>query len=288
MSLLSFNIILNWKDNNAYGRFILLTYNITALYSYNIARSSDDLEEGDDTDPIILDLAIHRFLSITVGVVWALIMTVSFLPMTARGRLKKGLSILWLRLGVIWNTDPLEVQDERLVGLADSIGINSIMRELETLLKQAGKEVRLKGKFRGDLYGKLIKSTEKIIESFQNINTMISIEPKLSKMELYVLNYTKQERDEFTNRIFLIFYMISSCLILGIPMPSKPASIEHSKDRILVKLGEIRKERLLNDEDYVLLYSYVLVANSITNELNHILRLLGDLYGLVDEETFQI
>ncbi|KAH3679021.1 hypothetical protein WICMUC_001216 [Wickerhamomyces mucosus] len=287
ISIFCFDIVLNWKANNAYGRFILLTYNITALYSYNVTRS-EDLEEGDTQEPIIGDIAVHRFLGITAGVIWALIMTVSFLPITARHRLKKGLSILWLRLGIIWNSDPLNYKDETLLGLADQRGINYIMRELELLLKQAPKETRLKGKFRSDIYSKLMQSTEKIIDSYQNINTMIALDPKLTENELIVLNITRQEREELQNRIFLIFYMVSSSITLGIPLPSKPASTEHSKDRIMVKLGEIRKEKLLKDEDYVLLYSYVLISNVITRELNNVIKLLGDLYGLVNEETLEI
>lgn len=287
ISLFCFNIVLNWKDNNAYGRFILLTYNITALYTYNITRS-EDLEEGDDTDPIIFDIALHRFLGIVAGVLWALIMTISFLPITARNRLKRGLSLLWLRLGVIWNSDPLQRKEDQLVGLADQRGINQVMRELELLVKQAPKETRLKGRFRLDIYKKLMKSTEKVIDAFQNMNTMIELETKISENELIVLEYTQQEREELQNRIFLIFYMISSSITLGFPLPAKPASTQHAMDRIMVKLGEIRRRKLLTDEDYVLLYSYVLVSNVIATELNKIINLLGDLYGLVDRETFEI
>jgi len=287
ISLFCFNIILNWNANNAYGRFILLTYNITALYSFNVTRQ-EDLEEGDSDSPIIQDIAIHRFIGIIGGVMWALIMTVSFFPITARHRLKRGLSLLWLRLGVIWNSDPLKEENNLLIGLPDQRGINIVMRELELLLKQAPKETRLKGKFRLDIYKKMMKSTERIIDSFANMNTMIKVEPEISENEYIVLNYTRQEREELQNRIFLIFYMVSSSITLGFPIPAKPASTEHAKDRIMVKLGEIRHQKLLSNEDYVLLYSYVLVSNVITRELNKIINLLGDLYGLVDQETFEI
>ncbi|KAH3681755.1 hypothetical protein WICPIJ_007273 [Wickerhamomyces pijperi] len=293
ISLFSFKIILGWPENNAFGRFILLTYNITALYSFNITATSDDIEG--DTDLIIADIATHRFLSVMGGVLWAVVMTVTFLPMTARHRLKRGLAILWLRLGIIWNTDPLSHKDMVLTGLAGQRGINHIMRELELLLKQAPKETRLKGPFRLDIYKKLMHSTETIIDAYQNINSIISVDPKLSSNELIVLNTTTQERDELQNRIFLIFYMISSSITLGIPLPSKPASTEHSKDRIMVQLAQIRNddyrsgnEFVLAPEDYVLLYSYVLVSNVVTNELNKIINLLGELYGLVNEETLEI
>lgn len=217
-------------------------------------------------------------------------MTVTVLPVTARSRLKKGLSIIWLRLGVIWKSNPLTIdrQDGKLIGLIDQRGVEKIMNELELLLKQTPKETRLKGKFKINIYKKLLKSTERIIDSFQNINTMILIDTNVTKNELFVLNFTKKERFELENRIFLIFYMISSSLILGLPLPSKPASIEHSKDRILIKLSNIRKKNLLSNEDFVLLYSYILVSNSITTELNNIVVYLGELFGLVDREIFEI
>ncbi|ONH66650.1 Protein BRE4 [Cyberlindnera fabianii] len=287
ISLYSFHIILNWTDVNAFGRFILLTYNITALYSYNTTRS-EDLEEGDDTDPIIADIAIHRFLGITAGVLWALFMTISFLPLTARNRLKRGLSVLWLRLGVVWNSDPLEYRGTELVGLADQRGVVHIMNELGLALKQAPKETRLKGKFRIDIYRKLLECTERITDAFQNMNTMLMIDTSLSDNELAVLQYTETERDELQNRVFLIFYMISSSIILGIPLPSKPASTEHSRDRIMMKLVEIRQKGELANEDYVLLYSYILNTNVIVKELNKIIVHLGDLFGIVHEETFEM
>ena len=51
ISIPSFYIIMYWKRNNAFGRFILLTYNLTALYSYSmIQKDSEDDNEGGDNN----------------------------------------------------------------------------------------------------------------------------------------------------------------------------------------------------------------------------------------------
>ncbi|CAK7893821.1 hypothetical protein CAAN1_09S05424 [[Candida] anglica] len=298
ISIPSFYIILYWKQNNPFGRFILLAYNLTALYSYSMTQkdTEDGLEGGDN--PIIEDIAFHRFVSVSVGIVWALTMASLFLPNSARARLKKGLTILWLRMGVIWNSDPLDYVEEReesrLLGLKDQKGLHDLLRECETLLKQAPKEFRLKGQFPKQKYEKIIQCTSNIIDAFQNMNLMIEVDPALSANEEYVLKYISAERAEVEHRIFLVFYMIASAMRLGFPLPSKPASTEHAKDRMLFKLNEIRsntavkKDLTLTNEDYVLLYSYILVTNKISSELDKIILLVKDLLGSINEEIFEL
>lgn len=296
ISIPSFYIILFWKKNNPFGRFILLTYNLTALYSYSMVQKDgeDDKEGGED--PIIGEIAFHRFIAVSIGIVWALIMASCFLPTTARARLKSGITILWLRLGVIWNSSPLDYDPTtlRLVGLKDEKGITGLLAECETLLKQAPIEFRLKGSFPEDTYSKLLKSTSIIIDTYENMNLMIKVDPLLSPNELYVLNYIETEREEVEHRIFLIFYMIASAMRLGIPLPNKPASTEHAKDRMLYKLSEIRNrntdknEVVLTNNDFILLYSYILVTSSITAELDTLIDLIKELLGDITADNFEL
>lgn len=297
LSIPSFYIIMYWKQNNPFGRFILLAYNITALYSYSMTQkdAEDGLEGGED--PIIGEIAFHRFFAVSVGILVSVSMSSLFLPNSARSRLKKGLTILWLRMGVIWNSDPLDYTvdgEMKLIGLKDQKGLHDLLRECETLLKQAPKEFRLKGEFPKVKYEKILQSTSSIIDSFQNMNLMIEVDPNLSINEEYVLKYISAERTEVEHRIFLIFYMLASALRLSFPLPNKPASTEHAKDRMLFKLSEIRsngaikKDLTLTNEDYVLLYSYILVTNKISLELDRILELVRDLIGDIDEEIFEL
>lgn len=291
ISIPSFYIILFWKKNNPFGRFILLTYNLTALYSYSMTQlDSEDGGEGGD-DPIIGEIAFHRVFAVSVGIIWALIMAQCFLPSSARSRLKSGLTILWLRLGVIWNSDPLDYDPESfaLIGLKDEKGVNGLLAECETLLKHAPVEFRLKGSFPEASYKKLLNSTSTIINAFQNMNLMIQIDPVLNHNEEQVLKYIESERNEFEHRIFLMFYMIASAMRLGFPIPRKPASTEHAKDRLLYKLSELRdKDVALTNNDFILLYSYILVTSEITEQLDVIIEELSEMLGDVSVEVLEL
>ncbi|RCK61022.1 Uncharacterized protein C26F1.08c [Candida viswanathii] len=294
ISIPSFYIILYWKRNNAFGRFILLTYNLTALYSYSMVQkdSEDDHEGGEN--PIIGQIAFHRFIAVSIGIVWALIMATWFLPNSARLRLKNGLSVLWLRLGVMWNSDPLEYDPEtkKLVGFKAEEGTNKLLAECETLLKQAPVEFRLKGVFPASNYSKLIKDTSAIIDAFQNLDLLIKVDPTLSNSEEFVIKYIQVEREEVEQRIFLVFYMLASAMKLGLPIPSKPASIDHAKDRMLYKLSDVRRQQdnglVLKNADFILLYSYILVATTISEQLDKIMTQTKVLLGEINEEKFQL
>ncbi|KAG5422045.1 hypothetical protein I9W82_001138 [Candida metapsilosis] len=294
ISIPSFYIILFWKQNNPFGRFILLTYNLTMLYSYSMLQkdAEDDFEGGEN--PIIGEIAFHRFAAVSIGIIWALTMATCFLPNSARSRLKNGLSILWLRLGVIWNSDPLEYNTDtmELVGFKAEEGTNKILSECETLLKQAPVEFRLKGKFPTQTYAKLIKETSAIIDAFQNLDLLIKADPKLNSNEEYVLKYIQVERNEVEQRIFLVFYMIASAMKLGFSLPKKFASIEHAKDRMLYKLSEIRQQQdtglVLRNDDFILLYSYILVASTISEQLDKMLVDIKELLGEISEDKFRL
>ena len=50
------------------GRFIMLTYNLSALYAYSL--SVKDTEEDDDEggiDPIITEIVLHRVVAVLSG-----------------------------------------------------------------------------------------------------------------------------------------------------------------------------------------------------------------------------
>lgn len=296
LSFPCFNIIIHWPSNNAFGRFILLTYNLTALYSYSMTeKDTEDGNEGGD-NPIVGEIAFHRFVSVSIGIIWALTMASCFIPNSARTRLKNGIIILWLRLGATWNIGPLDYYETNnrkyLHGLKDEEGINSLLYECETLLKQAPLEFRLKGSFPKDTYTQLLKCTSTIIDAYQNMRLMIDADEILSKNEEYVLRHTQEERDELEDRLFLTFYMIASAMKLSLPLPRKPASTQHARDRMLLKLSETRNrsnpDMALKNEDYVLLYSYTSVASIIAEELDKIISLIKDLLGDISEEAFEL
>lgn len=93
-----------------FGRFILLTYNLSVLYAYSlfVRQGEDDADEG-GSNPLISEIALHRLVAVMLGIIWGLIMTRVIWPISARKKFKAGLSILWLRMGLIWKRDPLSM-----------------------------------------------------------------------------------------------------------------------------------------------------------------------------------
>jgi len=96
------------KGRGPFGRFIMLTYNLSCLYAYSLSvrEGEDDDDEGGVT-PIISEIALHRVVAVLAGVIWGLIITRIVWPISARHEFKDGLSLLLLRMGLIWKRDPL-------------------------------------------------------------------------------------------------------------------------------------------------------------------------------------
>jgi hypothetical protein len=86
----------------------MLTYNLSCLYAYSLSiKDGDDDDDEGGINPIITDIALHRVAAVFAGVIWGLIITRVIWPISAREKFKDGLSLLWLRMGLIWKRDPL-------------------------------------------------------------------------------------------------------------------------------------------------------------------------------------
>lgn len=91
-----------------FGRFIMLTYNLSALYAYSLSqKEGDDDDDEGGINPVMSEIALHRVIAVMAGVLWGMIVTRLIWPISARRRFKDGLSLLWLRMGLIWKRDPL-------------------------------------------------------------------------------------------------------------------------------------------------------------------------------------
>lgn len=305
LSLPSFWFILHWKKHNMFGRFLLLTFNLTLLYTYSLSKMdrTDGDEDDDETRLIIEDIAFHRVVSVCAGVIWALLITVMVLPNSARSRLKRGLSILWLQMGLVWKNDVLAKaeNERRIAGVQGENLMQLAMIELNELLVNAPNEMRLKGPFPTKEYTALLKSTQNILDAFQDISVLVAKDRKATSREISIIEYTNDERAELCNRIFLNFYLLSSAMRLGFPLPDKMPSTEHAIDRMLAKLNDFRlstlseldetegtREDYGHEEDFVLFYSYVLVTVSITEQLAKMALHIQNLSGVIEDDMFLV
>lgn len=92
-SLPCFYYIVSKPEYATTGRFVLLSYNLTALYCYN-SRSQNTS---------VYDVALHRSIAVTAGVLWALLVSRVWWPSEARRELGVGLSDFLLNVGWLYN-----------------------------------------------------------------------------------------------------------------------------------------------------------------------------------------
>ncbi|KAF3923347.1 hypothetical protein ABW21_db0204131 [Orbilia brochopaga] len=302
LSFLCFVLILNYPDKASFGRFILLTYNITALYAYTISIKDDD--EDDDEggkNPIISEIAFHRVLSVLAGVTWGLIISRYVWPISARKKLRDGLSVLWLRMALIWKRDPLNQLTETTassdvaayMNITEEIHLQQALLRLQSLLRQIPFEFRLKGPFPVGDFAEILTNTQSMLDAFHGMSVIIAKEPQSSVREMAILAFTSAERVELCGRIFQLFYVLSSSMRSGFPLPESLPSIVRSRDRLLMKIHRFREqdrgaERGESEEDFALIYAYVLLTGRISEGLEKCARSIKILHGVIDEEMLEI
>ncbi len=207
------------KGKGPMGRFIMLTYNLSALYAYSLSvKDNEDDEDEGGIHPVISEIAWHRVVAVLSGCIWGLIITRLVWPISAREKLKDGLSLLWLRMGLTWKRDPLMTLTDgetpnQYMNLREEFELRRFLSTLETLQASAKSEFELKGPFPDKQYGRILKSTGRILDAFHAMNVVILKDLTASKGEAALLKATARERAQLCSRISHLFSGISkNCL----------------------------------------------------------------------------
>lgn len=141
------------------GRFILLTYNLSALYAYSLSVKDEDEDDSDEggISPEIWEIVLHRVVAVMVGCIWGIVVTRLIWPISARRKLKKGTSLLWLKMGLIWKRGPLKTLLDSNLGDThkpysymserEEFELRRFLAHLETLCTAATFEFELRGPF---------------------------------------------------------------------------------------------------------------------------------------------
>ncbi|RPB29574.1 hypothetical protein L211DRAFT_26091 [Terfezia boudieri ATCC MYA-4762] len=303
-----FHIILNWKQNT-FGRFIILTYNLSCLYAYSLSMKVDDDDDDEGgINPIITKIAFHRFVSVVVGVAWGIFINRYIWPISARSKLRKGFSVLWFRMALIWKRDPLlstmplpynansassSHDPKKYMSITEERALQRALLRLSSLTNQAPSEYRLKGPFPTSAYTKLITANQNILDACHGMSTFIASGPLASEREKDILEFTINERADCCARISHLFYILASSIRLGFPLPDTLPRLEGARDRLLARLWEYRREKVRGEEgrweeDFQGIYAYVLVLGRIAEGLSECVAVLNGLYGVLDEEMLEI
>ncbi|KAI9836816.1 MAG: hypothetical protein M1819_000981 [Sarea resinae] len=294
VSLGCFYIIIG-QGKGPMGRFILLTYNLSALYAYSLsAENGDDDDDEGGINPHIVEITLHRVVAVMTGCLWGMIITRLIWPISARRKLKDGLSILWLRMGIMYKRDPLSVlmEDEannKYMETSQEFELQRYLRRLETLRKAAAFEFDLSGPFPGKIYDRILESTASMLNAFHAMNVVIMKDLRASEGEAEILKYTAEERAQLCNRISHLFQVLASSMKIEYPLNNALPSTDYARDRLLAKLFSYRKiAESAKDEDFALLYAYVLVTGQLSREIEKVSAEIKNLFNIWDEDTFKL
>ncbi|GME24277.1 ribosomal protein l19 [Neofusicoccum parvum] len=297
VSLFCFYIIVG-KGKGPMGRFILLTYNLSALYAYSLSvQDADDDDDEGGVSPEIWEITLHRVVAVMVGCIWGIIVTRLIWPISARQKIKDGVCVLWLRMALIWKRDPLSMlldgaSASSFADIRESIRLQRFLNHLEALRKAAASEFELSGPFPSKIYGSLFSTSGRILDAFHAMNVVISKDLKASPGEMELLKYTRNERIQLSSRISHLFSVMASSMKLEYPLNDALPNIEHTRDRLLARIFDFRKNgdrnEVATDEDYELLYAYVLVTGQIAQDIASLGQDIEHLYGVLNEDNLKL
>ncbi|KAF4981419.1 hypothetical protein FZEAL_2767 [Fusarium zealandicum] len=302
VALFNFYVILVIKKAPL-GRIALLAYNVSTLYAYSISQyvDDDDDDEGGD-NPLIFDIAFHRVVAVTLGIVWGIVFCRLIWPISGRKKFREGLSVLYLQMGLIWKRGPLTVSLQSNNTLdymreGEQAALQRYAFKLESLRASAKQEFELRGPFPDAAYGRIMRSTKNMLNGFYAMRLITSKRSTLSEGERALLEFTASERVLLCQRICHVFQVIASCLMLEYPLTDAIPTVENNKDRLLGKIYQFRKEHMsadlagdispvqLEESDYALLYAYTLVTLQVAAELNKVRAEIEGLYGVLHDEA---
>lgn len=274
-----------------------MSYNLTALYAYSISHGvvDDDDDEG-GLRPIITLIALHRIVSVTAGCVWGGLINTYIWPIKARVELREKLSMLWLKLGWKWQKDPfilcehfttagLTLKDTEKA-LDDNLDLQNELAALQVLLTQSPNEPRLRGRFPIERYSKLLKQTQDVLDATYALNSALHKTRALDAQEVELLSVSRRARRELGDMIFLHFYILASAIRISLPLPLRSVNVSDARDRLLVKISEVRERGSGSEKDYSSSFIYTLMTAQICSSLDALSGIITELFGQVD--SFQL
>ncbi|KAH0538114.1 hypothetical protein FGG08_005276 [Glutinoglossum americanum] len=218
-------------------------------------------------------------------------------PISARQKLQDGLSVLWLRMALIWKRDPLSTLTEgeslnAYMNISEELELQRYLTRLESLRASAVSEFDFKEPFPEETYSRILKSTSNMLDAFHAMNVIISKDLRTSEREVEILKFTANERAQLCARISHLFQVLASSMKLEYPMNSALPSTEHARDRLLAKMFRYRssgkRAHSTTDGDFALLYAYALVTGQLSAEIAKLGTEVERLFGVLDEDRLKL
>ncbi|KAI0076130.1 hypothetical protein K474DRAFT_1663382 [Panus rudis PR-1116 ss-1] len=293
------------------ARFVLLTYNLTCLYCYNLRQE----------DVSVIWVASHRFVAVTVGVVWAAIVSRYWWPTEARRELSKALGEFCLNVGWLYtrlvafnsfeNSDesgysPIEedvepTEETSLLRRSTNANLNeSIMHfmamelhlqikliELQGLLAQTQHEPRLKGPFPVKLYRSILTSLQVILDKLHSMRCVTSREEWHTTVRTEFIIPVNKERRDMVGNIILYFSTLAAAFRLKSPLPPYLPPAEPSRQRLVdaIRKLDVIKNRNVRGSRHLLFFAYAITMRGVIHELDYLGKTLQEAFGVIGGST---
>ncbi|CAA7263185.1 unnamed protein product [Cyclocybe aegerita] len=283
------------------SRFVLLTYNLTCLYSYNLRQK----------DVSVLDIGISRAIAVAAGVLWAAFVSRFWWPAEARRELTKSLSEFCLNMGWLYtrlvasnsfapeyrdedqaqqNSTALDTRRTRLSNsvhefMAMELHLQIKLIELQSLLAQAQHEPRLKGPFPVNLYRQILISLQTILDKLHSMRCVTTREEWYTSVRHDFIIPVNRERREMVGNIMLSFTTLSAAFRLKAPLSPYLPPVEQSRLRLVeaIRRLDVVKNRDVKFSRQLLFFAYALTMKGVTMELESLGRILQDAFGVIGQ-----
>ncbi|KAJ4490925.1 Fusaric acid resistance protein-like-domain-containing protein [Lentinula aciculospora] len=290
------------------ARFVLLTYNLTCLYCYNLREK----------DLSVADVAYIRALSVTAGVVWAALVSRFWWPAEARRELSKALGEFCLNVGWLYtrlvmsnsfipehidedgDVDP-ETPPSTADNSLDRPRINSSITEfmamelhlqiklieLQGLLGQAQHEPRLKGPFPVAMYRGILTSLQTILDKLHSMRCVTTREEWYTNVRQDFIIPVNKERRDMVGNIILYFSTLASAFRLKAPLPPYLPPAEESRQQLVyaIRQLEVVRSRDVKGSKQLLFFAYAMAMKGVTQELQTLGHTLQDAFGVIGQSA---
>ncbi|KAJ3971160.1 hypothetical protein EV361DRAFT_239231 [Lentinula raphanica] len=292
------------------ARFVLLTYNLTCLYCYNLREK----------DLSVINVAYHRALSVTIGVVWAFLVSRFWWPAEARRELSKALGEFCLNVGWLYtrlvmsnsftpeqsgedeSTD-FETPPSTASSSLERPRVNSSIKEfmamelhlqiklieLQGLLGQAQHEPRLKGPFPVAMYRGILTSLQTILDKLHSMRCVTTREEWYTNVRQDFIIPVNKERRDMVGNIILYFSTLASAFRLKAPLPPYLPPAEESRQRLVqaIRRLEVVRSRDVKGSKQLLFFAYAMAMQGVTQELQTLGRTLQDAFGVIGQSAVE-
>ncbi|KAJ7502501.1 hypothetical protein B0H11DRAFT_1988806 [Mycena galericulata] len=287
------------------SRFVLLTYNLTCLYCYNLRQK----------ELSAVDVAVRRAIAVIAGVVWAALVSRFWWPAEARRELSKALGEFCLNIGWLYtrlvasnsfDPDSREVEEEyegpdsetRALSPAHARLSNSIKEfmamelhlqikliELQGLLAQTQHEPRLKGPFPVQLYRGVLTSLQTILDKLHSMRCVTTREEWYTSVRQDFILPVNKERREMVGNIILSFSTLASAFRLKAPLPPYLPPAEASRQRLVAAIRrlDVVRNREVKGSRQLLFFAYALTMKGVTVELESLGQTLQNAFGVIGQ-----